>query len=246
MTTDTVIPIEPQEIHIWSADLTALHAQENTNAAILSPDELERAHRFHFQIHRQRFIAARSTLRTLISLYIRIAPHEIIFSYGQHNKPFLQVPGNTQLQFNVSHSNDMAVFAFTAGYAIGVDIEKIQTEYNQHIAQRYFSQKENESLLQLPQQERIAGFYRIWARKEALIKATGKGLSNLLSAFSVSVNDDFEVIILDNKESWSLLPISIHPAYQSAVATNQHVKKVSYWKLVGQSPELDKEFIMTL
>lgn len=234
--------IEVNEIHIWAADLTLSAPQLKHSIALLSPDECERANRFHFPIHRQRFIAARSMLRTLISLYTAVKPEDVIFSYNENKKPFLEAPQYNQLQFNLSHSDNMAVYAFTVKHAVGIDIEKMEEDYNQNVAQRFFSQTEKDALLQLPKSERMAGFYRIWARKEALIKATGKGLSTLLSTFSVSVNDAFEVVMLDNKESWSLLTIAIHPAYQSAVATNQMIKRVSYWKLIEQSPTLDRVY----
>lgn len=234
--------IETNEIHIWSADLAIPEAEVNEKFALLSPDEGKRANRFRFPIHRQRFIAARSMLRKLISTYTRVRPEEIIFSYDLNGKPFLQFPDLTGIQFNLSHSDDVAVYAFTLAHAIGIDIEKIEADYNEEVIERFFTPQENAALLNLPPEERPTGFYRIWSRKEAVIKAVGKGLSIPLSSFSVSVNDDFETVMIDNNERWSLLPIFMHSAYQSAVATNQIVKKVSYWKLIGQLPKLDKVY----
>lgn len=234
--------IESHDIHIWTADLAVSEPELEKYFAMLSPDECVRANRYHFPVHRGRFIAARSMLRTLISLYTSVAPQEILFSYDDNDKPFLKIPDHTQLQFNLSHSENMAVYAFTLGHAIGVDVEKVQDDYNQKVAERFFSQQENDALMRLPSQDRLTGFYRVWARKEAIIKAIGKGLSIALPSFSVSVNDDFEMVMIDNNESWSLLPVSIHSAYQSAVATNQIVKKISYWKFIEQSPKLDKVY----
>lgn len=231
--------IESNEIHVWSADLEEVAYQELCTLSLLSPDEQERAHRFRFPIHRERFMVTRSLLRKIISLYTQVPPQEIIFSYEAKKKPFLQHPSHLLLQFNLSHSDKMAVFSFTMKHAIGVDIEKVQEEYPAGITQRFFSPKENNALLNIPTDKRSAAFYRLWARKEAIIKATGKGLSLPLSSFSLSIKDDFEGVMIDNV-SWSLLPLSIHPAYQSAVATNQMVKKMTYWKLIGQTPELVK------
>lgn len=226
--------IEANEIHVFSADLETSPFQENTD--FLSTDECERANRFQFPMHRQRFIAARSLLRAIISLYTDAAPASIVFSYEDKKKPFLK---NVPLNFNLSHSDNMAVFAFTMNHAIGVDIEKIQTDYHQEVANRFFGEAEKNALLELPESERSRMFYRIWARKEAIVKAVGKGITLPLSSFSVSVNDDFESIMIDN-DNWLLLPLSIDNAYQSAAATNQQVKRITYWKFVNHSPMLDK------
>jgi len=230
--------IKPNEIHIWTADLETASFQENI-PSMLSEDERERAFRFQFPIHRQRFIAGRCLLRTIISLYTQVPPPQIIFSYEDKKKPSLKFPSPSSLQFNVSHSGQMAVYAFTLNHAIGVDIEKVQTDYHQGVAHRFFSPQENHALLQAPLHKRPTLFYRIWARKEAIVKAIGKGLSMHLPSFSVSVNNDFEVVMIDNG-NWFLLPLTMHQAYQSAVATNQRVKKVSYWKFIDQIPALDK------
>jgi 4'-phosphopantetheinyl transferase len=226
--------ITPHEIHIWTADLTLTQTEESKKFELLSADERERANRFHFPIHKQRFIAARSQLREILHLYLAIPPQDIIFSYDEHHKPHLQHSDSIPLQFNLSHSEHIAVFAFTLHHAIGIDIEKIQDDFNFAVAQRYFSKEENTALMQLPSQEKNAAFYRIWARKEAIIKAVGKGLAIPLSTFSVSLSQHKEVITFDHQD-WSLIPLSIHPEYESAVATNQTVKKICSWKFFGRS-----------
>ncbi len=218
--------------------------QENEKLSLLSVDERKRAFRYHLPIHRQRFIAARSSLRQILSNYIKFDPKEFVFIYDEHEKPHLNIPAYPQLQFNLSHSSNMAVYAFTLNHPIGIDIEKVQSEYNQAVADRFFSTQENEQLLQFSAHERIAGFYRIWSRKEAIIKAIGKGLSLPLTSFTVSAKDITEVIILDNRDHWTLIPLQIRTGYQSAVATNQPVRKVIYWNYSDQSPKLDKVSIL--
>jgi len=231
------MPIEPNDIHIWSAHLASAKHQEE---AILSQDERARAERYVFPIHRQRFIAARCWLRKILGFYLNLAPQDIIFTYDKKDKPFLSVPNNTALQFNLSHSEDIAIYAITLNHAIGVDIEKIQEHYNDAVAKRFFSSQEYTALMQLSPQDRIIGFYRIWSRKEAIIKATGKGLSTPLSGFSVSAHDVDEIITLNKNEKWSLYPVFIQNDYQSAVATQQIVKKITYWFISDQGPVREK------
>ncbi len=229
MTTPNPIQINNNDIHVWSTELSIFFNQENELLTLLSADEYQRAMRFHFPIHRQRFIVARAILRQILSYYLKVAPQEIRFAYTEHEKPYLLSPDNTSLQFNTSHSEDFAIYAFSLNHPIGIDIEKIQDDYNPAVAERFFSPKENGDLQQLPPQGRIRGFYRIWSRKEAMIKAIGKGLS-MISTFSVSVTDCVEIVRLENDE-WYLIPLAIHDDYQSALATNQDVKKVYYWRV---------------
>ena len=222
--------LEPNQIHVWHADLVISPEKETTQSALLSTDELERAKRFHAPVHRMRFIAARSILRQILGLYLGVAPQEITFSYAEHNKPYLLKPAKTGLQFNLAHSYDMAVYAFTLTQLIGVDIEKIKDYYEPAVAKRFFSRQENTELMSLPPDEQTAGFYRIWARKEAIVKAVGKGLSIPLSSFSVSAKPIAESLTLES-DSWSLVPLSINPGYQAALASNQPINEVSMWQL---------------
>lgn len=239
MTTTSPMQFEAHEIHIWTRDLAITLEQEKAAWVLLSEDEQQRANRFHFPIHRQRFIASRSMLRTILSLYLDYSSKNIIFGYGEHKKPYLHTPNQSQIQFNLAHSDNMAIYALTLNYAVGIDIEKIKPSDYQAIAKRYFSSPENEALMALPIDKQLQGFYRIWSRKEALIKASGKGLSLPLSTFSVSIYNDFETIQLENK-TWSLLSIPIFPDYQTAIASNQPIKAVSYWHFFNHSPQLDK------
>jgi 4'-phosphopantetheinyl transferase len=244
MMSERPMQLEPNVIHVWSTELTITQEQENAKLSLLSGDERERALRFHFPIHRQRYIAARSFLRQILSNYFNTDPTEFIFSYGENEKPHLFIPENTPFQFNLSHSHEMAVYAFTLDHAIGVDIEKIQPDYNLDVAQRYFSTRENADMLRLSPQDRIPCFYRIWSRKEAIIKAIGKGLSMPLPSFSVSASNITEVIVLEDNQHFTLAPILIDAGYQSAVATKQSVKKIIYWNYFNQAPEMDKVSVL--
>jgi 4'-phosphopantetheinyl transferase len=235
-TIESIMPLTQGEIHVWSAHLTATPEQEHQHLAILSAAEQARAARFHFPMHRQRFIVAHATLRLILSNYLCIPPSEIIFAYSPHHKPYLESANPRLLQFNLSHSHELAVFAFTLEHAIGIDTEKVQEASHESIALRYFSPQENRDLQQIENRRR--GFYRLWSRKEAIVKAVGKGLSIPLSSFSVSFNEGIETLELEN-EPWSLLSLPIHQDYETALASNQTIEKVSYWQLIDQLPKLD-------
>jgi 4'-phosphopantetheinyl transferase len=219
------MPLQPHTIHVWIASLAITDKQAADMWQILSPLEQHKADRFRFPIHRLRYIAAHYHLRQTLSTYLDVSPDRIDFDYAEHKKPFLSIPEKSSVQFNLAHSGDLAIFGIDLTHPLGIDIEKIQDTYNIDIAERFFSIQEQEALHPLEEPEKRFAFYRIWARKEAMIKATGKGLAQSLSAFSVSVTDKTETITLDN-QPWQLRSISVHPDYQAALATHPSITNI--------------------
>jgi len=219
-------------IHLWQIDLTQFAQEEPNLSGLLSTDELSRANRFIFPIHKQRFILCHGIVRRILSLYTELPPQDITFIYGKRGKPFLQY-NPLSIQFNVSHSEDLAVIALTINGEIGVDIEKIEPEFKQAVAQRFFSANEYTALEELSPQEQVAAFYRIWAKKEALIKALGEGLYVPLESFSVSVNPENEIVTVTHEQKMIQFYIhyfSIHSNYAAALVSSQVIEKIEYFQ----------------
>jgi|1185.fasta_scaffold24229_1 4'-phosphopantetheinyl transferase len=156
----------------------------------LSPDEQERADRYHRLVHRNRFIAARSCLRRMIGSFLHVAAEEIMFVAGTHGKPALSDRFSFQdLRFNLAHSEEMAVLAIAFGRDVGVDVEHVRPNVQfLEIARRMFAPGEYVHLETLTEDEIMRAFYRCWTRKEAYVKATGAGLSLALDSFEVPVS----------------------------------------------------------
>ncbi len=231
--------IESHEVHVWRVALDDA-SNENDLLSLLNEEEKARAQRFHFAHHRTRFIIARATLRKLLSLYLNIPASDIKFSYTEHEKPMLLFPANTHLQFNLSHSKNIAVYAFTYHYPVGIDIEKIKTDYPQAVAERFFNPSEIHALNTLPSTEKLRAFYRLWSRKEAFIKAIGKGIAHLsLSSFAVSAEPTVETLHYDD-QTWTLASLHISDDYETAVASSQTIKKLTYWIFSNQEAKFDK------
>jgi 4'-phosphopantetheinyl transferase len=209
-----------EEIHVWHA---ALDRDEKTLARLessLSPEEKTRADRFHFVNDRNRFVAARGQLRELLGKYLQRAPASLEFSYGKHGKPFLMVENaSSGLDFNLSHSASLAVYAIAKGRNLGIDVEHVRPESaGEDIARRFFSPREVSDLQSLPEEVRVDGFFHCWTRKEAYLKATGMGLQIALDSFAVNLLPDKPVEFLSGVEPrWHLA--AYHPAegYVAAV-----------------------------
>jgi len=158
-------------------------------AALLSDKERQRASRFVFDRERRRFTVARARLRQLLSARLGMRPESVELVYGTCGKPALAPScAASDLRFNVSHSDDVAVYAFSAGREIGIDVESIRVIRDaDDIAARFFSRRENEAYLALDPRDRPLGFFNCWTRKEAFVKALGDGLCHPLDGFDVSL-----------------------------------------------------------
>jgi len=200
------------EVHVWAAPLDPPEEQVRRLAALLAPDESARAERFRFERDRRRFTVARGVLRTLLAGYLETDPRRVAFRYGSHGKPVLDggAAGEHEVRFNVSHSGEMALFAFSRGRELGVDVEEVRPmEDGLDIAERFFSEAEVAVFRSLPAEVRDDAFFNCWTRKEAYIKAVGEGLSFPLHVFDVSLVPGEPACLLASRdprqaERWSL------------------------------------------
>ncbi len=222
--------LENDQIHIWSARQDKLPDQIPEPALLLSLDERERASRFVFDRDRVRFIASHGMLRNLLGRYLGIGPKDLRFSYGEFGKPSLTCEDNngSGLSFNMSHSHQVAVYAFARGPQIGIDVEFVASKPDLlQIAGQFFSKNEYAALSQLSPSEQIQGFFNCWTRKEAFVKALGTGLMLPLDQFDVSLRPGEPARLLSVKGDpkaagdWCLEAFTPFPGYAAAIAVNR-------------------------
>lgn len=179
-------PLESGQVHLWRVPLERPPETVGDLQRCLAPDELARAARFRFARDARRYIVTRAILRTLLGRALSLNAADVCLQYSDEGKPALDASHQSDLQFNVAHSHELALVALTRGAALGVDLEyRRKLEDARRFAQRFFSAQEVAALSAAPAAQQPAFFFRIWTRKEAFIKATGKGLSQPLGAFSV-------------------------------------------------------------
>jgi 4'-phosphopantetheinyl transferase len=183
-----------REVHLWAVSLEASPEREMVLRRLLTREEAARADRFHFDRHRRRFIVRRGVLRLLLAAYLGDDPARVRFGEGEKGKPYVPqdaVVPLEQLYFNLSDSKDLAVYAFTRGAELGVDVEILRPMPDAlQIAERFFSAEERECLRRVPPEATARAFFNCWTRKEAYIKAIGEGLSEPLDRFSVTLLPD--------------------------------------------------------
>jgi len=218
------------DVHIWLAKLNSLTVHVQHMAEHLDEDERTRAERFHFTRDRERYIVGRGVLRSILGRYLNLKPDSVRFSYGPHGKPRLaERPSDCTLRFNLAHSNELALYAFTRGREIGVDVEYLRILPDQgQIADSFFSPRENAILQALPASQRQTAFFNCWTRKEAYIKATGDGLSTALDEFDVSLNPGEPTHLVnveidcDESSRWTMKAFTPALDYVAALAVEGH------------------------
>jgi 4'-phosphopantetheinyl transferase len=230
------LSLDAGQVHVWRIGLEQDDDLLQRFRRTLTPEELDRAGRFHFERLQRHFVASRGFLRYVLARYLAVKPEELTFSYNSYGKPALA--GEHSLQFNMSHSHEVALVAVTREAAVGVDVEHIRADFaSEEIATRFFSRLEVETFSSLPKEERVAAFFRCWARKEAYIKAIGKGLSQPLDGFDVTLAPTDPAALLradaEDTATWSMTDIDVGSDYASALAVEGTISEITLWRYLA-------------
>lgn len=190
---------------VYCASLKASNADIIEYASLLSPDETQRAAAIGNPISRRRFIVRRALLRAVLGKMLGQAPTSIRFETGKNGKPKLR---GVDLNYSVSSSGDTAVFAISRANAVGVDIEKVDPEFEfESVVEKYFSESERKSIQSIEEpQAKNRVFYDKWTEKEAALKAHGLTFDDPLPA-DVSM----EVQPIDGLESYAICLATVSP-----------------------------------
>jgi 4'-phosphopantetheinyl transferase len=188
---------------------------------LLSAAETERAGRMKRELAKNRLIAGRGVLREILGGYLGVEPENVPIATGMHGKPFLAECAEN-LRFNLSHAGDVLLLAVAAGFEVGIDVEISETDKSIiEMARVAFSLREQEELSSLssPALQRDA-FYRCWTRKEACLKACGRGFSLASDSFDVSLaaGEISVQTVRCNLECWHVLDIELPHPYCAALA----------------------------
>ena len=186
---DTSLKLEENTVHIWLNYLNIHEARLKHLYPLLSAKEKERSERLKFYKHRKRFIAAHGFMRSVLENYIETPASEIIFSSNDKGKPALdKQTHHTNIHFNLSHSNNIALLAICLNHEIGVDIEYLDRKNDwKGIIKRFYTPAEQADIFKLPENQQQNAFFQMWTRKEAYMKALGLGLHLSPNKFSLTV-----------------------------------------------------------
>lgn len=216
-------------IDVWQIDLDQLDDQ----SALLSDEERQHSNSMPITVHRQRFINARAVLRLLLGNYLGTLP--TIVSLEKTARGKLYLPQKKHLKFNLSHSKNIAIFAFNEYDELGIDIEVKRKLTNiKIITKRMFSSIECGYLSgAIDENDMIDRFFTLWTRKEAIIKATGDGLAAPVNRITTTLKNGLINSNIDYVRSKNLNLIDLPKIKNdiAALAANTTKKHLRYLKL---------------
>ncbi len=218
-----LLPADEVQVWVWRCSSCI----PNHHHDLLSDAERIRAARFVFDRDRTRFIAAHAGLRIVLGGLLGIDAAAIGLTEDENGKPRLAGDVRPPLFFNLSHSNELAAVAVSAGFEVGLDIEmRHSTDLSGVVSM--FSKNEQVALAALP----ACHAFDVWTRKEAFMKAVGIGLSLPIDSFEVSVGrDDARLLRVagapNEARHWQMAHLIPADGYVGAVAARAlgwHVK----------------------
>lgn len=189
----------------------------------LAQDELERLERLRRSEVGRRWLVGRAALREILAAELGISPASVRLEVGPHGRPGLDPSDHgTALDFNLSHSGDLALLATARGPRVGIDVELLRPGRNPlRVADRYFSQSEAAVVRALPEPDRPAAFLRYWTAKEALAKGLGSGLTIPWDELELVQEPGGTLVPVKSAESWRLLEVGdLPPGYCGTLAVD--------------------------
>jgi len=230
----SVPTLAEDEVHVWRANLEEAGTHLPRWTRNLSAVERTRAERFFSERDRHGFIARRGILREILGGYLATPADRLRFRYGRHGKPRLRDASGGRVQFNLSHSDAMAVFAFAQGRRIGVDVERVRTDLAwEEIAAQFFTPWENERLQRLREPQRQRAFLRMWTCKEAYVKARGQGLFFPVNRVEVSFSPPALRRVGEDKNEvshWMVRELGVGGDYVAAVVVEGDDGRLRCWQ----------------
>lgn len=177
--------LDRADVHIWSIDLS----DEVGDPGCLSREELARAETILLPVHRRRFVACRSAVRSILGGYLGRPAPEVAIDTAKGGKPRVTADDNPlDLRFNLSHSGDLAVLVIASGVEVGIDVEAVRPiRAFERMVTRCLAPAEREAILHQPPAARDREFMRYWTHKEAYLKAQGAGIVRPLSSIVVDL-----------------------------------------------------------
>ncbi len=193
---------------------------------ILSSDEQARARRFRSDALNARFVAGRVMLRTRLAEELELNPRDVTIGRTAAGKPILISPDKPDLDFSLSYAGSLILLAIGRDTRVGVDIEPMRpVPEAEIIVARHFAVPEKEHWEQLPASHRPRAFLEAWTRKEAVLKATGVGLSHGLAKVQVTFGPGSPARIIkvddDHDHSCQIEDISPVDGYVAALVSDR-------------------------
>lgn len=222
-------------VDLWLFHLNIAQPQIKQFYPLLSQEEKQRSERLVNFIHRKRMIASQGFLRSVLASYLKQPAETLKFRRAERGKPSLDsVSTYPDLQFNLSHSHNLAILAVARQQELGIDIEYMQKKHNwKKIVHRFFTESEQQAINRLPEEHQKQAFYQVWTRKEAHMKVTGLGLHLAPGHFTVTVPPQDAAFIENHKQpskaQWFMQDLNLPETfddYRGCLSSDQPIEQL--------------------
>ncbi|MFI3157626.1 MAG: 4'-phosphopantetheinyl transferase superfamily protein [Methylococcaceae bacterium] len=221
-------------IHIWHGNIAADNAHYQNYWQMLDVAEQAHAEKIKNDLLRKRYVEVHGRLRNILAQALNEPPEKISIKKAEHGKPY--VADRPELAFNLSHSASAMVVAVGWNCQVGVDIECCRPRTSlAGLVDKCFAEEESAYWNKLPEDQRITEFYRFWTRKEAFVKATGRGIALGLNRCVINPENQAEFLRVPadcgQAAMWHVLDMVLGQGICSALVTDKDIVGVRFIEL---------------
>jgi len=213
------------QVDIWQINISSNLQHVHVLLKVLNSEEVKRSDKYFSKADRNKYIIRHGALRYILAQYLKQPAANIAFKITENGKPVIDHLGG-QFNFNLSDSADW-VLIVVAKSAVGIDVELIKPNFSyEDILHLNFSERE---IYYIKQQDSLKRFFLLWTRKEAILKATGIGLTDhLLLIPSLDGTETVEGDLLSTQNNWQLSSFEMRNEYAATVAASPSVKSFNF------------------
>ncbi|NOQ77432.1 MAG: 4'-phosphopantetheinyl transferase superfamily protein [Methylococcaceae bacterium] len=198
-------------VDVWHGEVLPVEPDEQNYYLFLNKTEKQKAASFIRPELQQKYIKTRGLLRKVLGSYLNIKPQKISIKVAEYGKPFIE---EKEVFFNLSHTANKFVLAVSNTGEIGIDLEQYKKRKNLlGLVKKCFSELEQDYWMGLSESQKTMLFYRLWVRKEAFVKAVGRGIAVGLNQCVVNPDDltRFLTIPIDYGlvEDWKIVDVQL-------------------------------------
>jgi 4'-phosphopantetheinyl transferase len=251
-----MLQLHPDKAQLWFAFCDEIADPELLAAyrGLLTPEERQKETRFYFARDQHRYLITRALVRTVLSRYAAVRPHEWRFTPDQYGRPQIVNDDCTarQISFNLSHTDRLVVLGVTSERALGVDTEHVRARRaDLQVAEHFFAAAEVAQLRATPAESQHGRFFEYWTLKESYIKARGLGLSLPLKQFAFDLSQPgtvqirFHAPLSDEPSRWIFWQLQIGADHCVAICAERAahgVPKLNCIKVVPLRNESTLEY----
>jgi len=227
-------------VSLWCADVDRWSREHSDETALLDDSERLRASRLRTETLRDRFVASRAILRRILGRALEREPQSVRFTNARHGKPRLEANSGRRVTFNLSRRESLVLIATSTVGEVGVDVERVrELDDLDSIAEDLFTTSERRPLETSAGPDRLRAFFTAWTRKEAVIKATGEGLTAPLQEIEIVPSEPGALRlsrvgtagILELRPEWTVVDLDPATDYAAALTapTNAGAPETFGW-----------------